>query len=84
MIFLCPDITFQLFLDPYVKLVLRHNGEKVGKKRKTNAKKQTLNPEFNETFVFEFPFPEEEWKDIELEFILLDNDRITKDQVCNT
>ena len=63
--------------------MLRHNGEKIGEKKKTNAKKQTLNPEFNETFVFEFPFPEEEWKHIELEFVLLDKDRITKNVVCD-
>lgn len=43
------------FLDPFVKLVLQHNGKRV-KKKKTTVKQNTLNPYFNESFSFEIPF----------------------------
>lgn len=38
--------------DPYVKLWLTYDGKRV-KKQKTKCKPKTLNPDFNETFVFE-------------------------------
>uniref|UniRef100_A0A672Q3X6 Synaptotagmin-2-like n=1 Tax=Sinocyclocheilus grahami TaxID=75366 RepID=A0A672Q3X6_SINGR len=41
--------------DPYVKIVLQHNGKRL-KKKKTTVKKNTLNPYFNESFCFEVPF----------------------------
>ncbi|XP_016428070.1 synaptotagmin-2-like [Sinocyclocheilus rhinocerous] len=41
--------------DPYVKIVLQHNGKRL-KKKKTTVKKNTLNPYFNESFSFEVPF----------------------------
>ncbi|XP_076122943.1 synaptotagmin Va [Alosa pseudoharengus] len=41
--------------DPFVKLVLQHNGKRV-KKKKTTVKEKTLNPYFNESFSFEIPF----------------------------
>ncbi|XP_031425616.1 synaptotagmin Va isoform X2 [Clupea harengus] len=41
--------------DPFVKLVLQHNGKRV-KKKKTTVKQNTLNPYFNESFSFEIPF----------------------------
>ena len=40
--------------DPYVKIYLIVNGQRVAKK-KTHVKKRTLNPVFNESFVFELP-----------------------------
>lgn len=42
------------FPDPYVKLYLLHNGQRIAKK-KTHVKKRTLNPVFNESFVFDLP-----------------------------
>merc|ERR1712095_153940 len=45
------------------------------------VKKRTLNPVFNESFVFELPHLEEGLKNISLEFMLLDWDRVTKNEV---
>lgn len=42
-------------LDPFVKVVLQHNGKRL-KKKKTSVKQNTLNPYFNESFSFEIPF----------------------------
>ena len=42
----------QFFLDPYVKLELLENGKRI-KKRKSDVKKRTLNPVFNESFIFD-------------------------------
>ncbi|XP_029109752.1 synaptotagmin Va [Scleropages formosus] len=41
--------------DPFVKVVLQHNGKRL-KKKKTTVKKNTLNPYFNESFSFDVPF----------------------------
>ncbi|KAL0984385.1 hypothetical protein UPYG_G00140770 [Umbra pygmaea] len=41
--------------DPFVKIVLQHNGKRI-KKKKTTVKKNTLNPYFNESFSFDIPF----------------------------
>ena len=65
-----------------MKILLLHNGQRMAKKRKTNVKKRTLNPEFNETFVFELACPEEEFKNVELDFIVFDWDRLSKNEVC--
>ena len=67
--------------DPYVKIFLLHNGKRIAKKRKTNVKKRTLNPEFNETFVFDLPYSQEELKNVELNFIVFDWDRLSKNEV---
>ena len=68
------------FLDPYVKIYLLYNDQRIAKK-KTHVKKRTLNPVFNESFVFELPHLEEGLKNISLEFMLLDWDRVTKNEV---
>uniref|UniRef100_A0A8D3B6E2 Synaptotagmin Va n=1 Tax=Scophthalmus maximus TaxID=52904 RepID=A0A8D3B6E2_SCOMX len=41
--------------DPFVKVVLQHNGKRL-KKKKTTVKQNTLNPYFNESFSLEIPF----------------------------
>ena len=42
------------FSDPYVKIYLLFNKQRITKK-KTHIKKRTLNPVFNESFVFDLP-----------------------------
>ncbi|KIH55155.1 C2 domain protein [Ancylostoma duodenale] len=45
----------RLKLNPYVKLYLRkENGERIVKK-KTHVRRATVNPVYNESFVFELP-----------------------------
>lgn len=57
------------------------NGQRIAKK-KTHVKKRTLNPVFNESFVFEIPSGAEGLGNVCLEFLLLDWDRVTKNEVC--
>ncbi|KAF6210629.1 hypothetical protein GE061_013736 [Apolygus lucorum] len=66
--------------DPYVKMYLMYNGQRIAKK-KTHVKKRTLNPVFNESFVFEIPQGGESLDKVSLEFLLLDWDRVTKNEV---
>ncbi|XP_064104665.1 synaptotagmin-4-like [Macrobrachium nipponense] len=66
--------------DPYVKIYLLSNGQRIAKK-KTHVKKRTLNPVFNESFVFDLPAGIEGLESISLEFHLLDWDRVTKNEV---
>lgn len=40
--------------DPYVKIYLLCNGQRIAKK-KTHVKKRTLSPVFNESFAFDIP-----------------------------
>nr|SVE74163.1 EOG090X05OW [Daphnia barbata] len=65
--------------DPYVKIYLVHNGQRVAKK-KTHVKKRTLNPVFNESFVFDLPAGATSLDSISLEFLVLDWDRVTKNE----
>ncbi|XP_043231590.1 synaptotagmin-4-like isoform X2 [Amphibalanus amphitrite] len=66
--------------DPYVKIYLICNGQRITKK-KTHVKKRTLNPVFNESFVFELPPGSDSLTGVRLEFMLLDWDRVTKNEV---
>ena len=66
--------------DPYVKIYLLHKDQRISKK-KTHVKKRTLNPVFNESFVFDLPRTDNGLADIQLEFALLDWDRVTKNEV---
>ena len=77
--------------DPYVKIYMLCNEQRVTKK-KTHVKKRTLNPVFNESFVFDLPQHTEGGdgggdgdgiKNISFEFRLLDWDRVTKNEVRN-
>jgi len=66
--------------DPYVKIYLMYNNQRISKK-KTHVKKRTLNPVFNESFVFDLPRNEPGLGKVQLEFMLLDWDRVTKNEV---
>ncbi|XP_023723886.1 synaptotagmin-4 isoform X1 [Cryptotermes secundus] len=66
--------------DPYVKMYLLYNSQRIAKK-KTHVKKRTLNPVFNESFVFDIPVGTEGLDNVSLEFLLLDWDRVTKNEV---
>lgn len=69
--------------DPYVKIYLLYNDQRIAKK-KTHVKKRTLNPVFNESFVFDLPHLDDGsqgLQNISLEFMLLDWDRVTKNEV---
>nr|SVE75735.1 EOG090X05OW [Daphnia hispanica] len=68
--------------DPYVKIYLVHNSQRVAKK-KTHVKKRTLNPVFNESFVFDLPASATSLDSISLEFLVLDWDRVTKNECKN-
>ena len=69
------------------------NEQRTGTKKKTHVKKKTLNPVFNESFVFDLPQHLEgideggeggganSIKNISFEFQLLDWDRVTKNEV---
>lgn len=46
--------------DPYVKIYLLYNGQRIAKK-KTHIKKRTLSPVFNESFAFDIPTTEVRW-----------------------
>lgn len=65
--------------DPYVKIYLLYNGQRIAKK-KTHVKKRTLNPVYNESFVFEVP-ADEDLRNMSVEFLVLDWDRVTKNEV---
>jgi len=67
--------------DPYVKVYMLYNGQKVAKK-KTHVKKRTLTPVYNESFVFDLPSSDP--SDLELvsfELLVMDWDRVTKNEV---
>ena len=72
------------------------NEQRTGTKKKTHVKKKTLNPVFNESFIFDLPQHlegvddggsggseggAETIKNISFEFQLLDWDRVTKNEV---
>ncbi|KAK0093455.1 hypothetical protein PV326_013482 [Microctonus aethiopoides] len=66
--------------DPYVKIYLLYDSQRIAKK-KTHVKKRTLSPVFNESFVFDIPNGTDGLANISLEFMLLDWDRVTKNEV---
>lgn len=49
-------------------------------KKKTHVKKRTLNPVFNESFMFDIP-TDKDLNSLHLEFVLLDYERVTKNEV---
>ncbi|KAL8615933.1 hypothetical protein ACOMHN_034609 [Nucella lapillus] len=74
-----PKMDISGLSDPYVKIYLLYNGQRIAKK-KTHVKKRTLNPVFNESFLFDVPY-NEGLHNISLEFLVLDWDRMTKNEV---
>lgn len=72
-------ISLSLIKDPYVKIYMLYNSQRIAKK-KTHVKKRTLNPVFNESFVFDVPC-NEGLENVSLEFLVLDWDRVTKNEV---
>ncbi|EEC11410.1 synaptotagmin, putative [Ixodes scapularis] len=74
-----PKVDITGLSDPYVKIYLLYNQQRIAKK-KTHIKKRTVNPVFNESFVFEVPY-NEGLDNLSLEFLVLDWDRVTKNEV---
>lgn len=56
-----------------------YNNQRIAKK-KTHVKKRTLNPVFNESFLFDIPY-NEGLQNISMEFLVMDWDRMTKNEV---
>ncbi|KAK1124428.1 Synaptotagmin-11 [Melipona quadrifasciata] len=66
--------------DPYVKIYLLYNSQRIAK-RKTRVKKRTLSPVFNESFGFDIPNGADGLNNVSLEFMLIDWDRVTRNEV---
>ncbi|KAG8537340.1 hypothetical protein GDO81_024694, partial [Engystomops pustulosus] len=64
--------------DPYVKVNVYYGRKRIAKK-KTHVKKCTLSPVFNESFIYDIPI--DLLPDISIEFLVIDFDRTTKNQV---
>lgn len=64
--------------NPYVKVNVFYSHKRIAKK-KTHVKKCTLNPVFNESFIYDVPA--ELLADISVEFLVVDFDRTTKNEV---
>ncbi|KAM9294291.1 synaptotagmin-11 [Gastrophryne carolinensis] len=64
--------------NPYVKVNVYYGRKRIAKK-KTHVKKCTLSPVFNESFIYDIP--RELLPDISIEFLVIDFDRTTKNQV---
>lgn len=75
-----PKMDITGFSDPYVKLYLHHQNTRSAKK-KTHIKKRSLNPVFNESFIFDLPSKDGSLDEVQLEIIMCDWDRITKNEV---
>ncbi|KAM9782980.1 synaptotagmin-11b [Neosynchiropus ocellatus] len=71
------DIT-GLSANPYVKINVFYGRKRIAKK-KTHVKKCTLNPVFNESFIYDIP--PELLPEISVEFLVVDFDRTTKNEV---
>ncbi|XP_052328034.1 synaptotagmin-11a [Oncorhynchus keta] len=64
--------------NPYVKVNVFYSHKRIAKK-KTHVKKCTLNPVFNESFIYDVPA--ELLADVSVEFLVVDFDRTTKNEV---
>ncbi|XP_072284502.1 synaptotagmin-11 isoform X2 [Pyxicephalus adspersus] len=73
-----PRVDITGLSDPYVKVNVYYGRKRIAKK-KTHVKKCTLSPVFNESFIYDIP--SELLPDISIEFLVIDFDRTTKNQV---
>ncbi|XP_076444994.1 synaptotagmin-7-like isoform X2 [Babylonia areolata] len=64
--------------DPYVKIWMYFGNTKVEKK-KTNIKMRTLNPVYNESFIFEIPW--EKIREASLEVTVMDFDKVGRNEM---
>ena len=64
--------------DPYVKIWLMHDGKKVEKK-KTSTKEKTLNPVFNESFIFSCTY--DRIRQTSLVISVMDYDRMGRNEL---
>ncbi len=64
--------------DPYVKIWLMHEGKK-NEKKKTVIKEKTLNPVFNESFIFNVPY--ERIRQTSLNISVMDYDRMGRNEL---
>jgi len=69
-----------IILDPFVKINFLVDGTRISKKR-THMKKRTLNPVYNESFVFDLPSSIVDLQNVCIEFCVFDHDRVTKNEV---
>lgn len=67
-----------LSANPYVKVNVFYGRKRIAKK-KTHVKKSTVNPVFNESFIYDIP--SELLPDVSVEFLVVDFDRTTKNEV---
>ncbi|XP_060125606.1 synaptotagmin-11 [Zootoca vivipara] len=72
------DITGLSGRNPYVKVNVYYGRKRIAKK-KTHVKKCTLNPVFNESFIYDIPV--DLLPDVSIEFLVIDFDRTTKNEV---
>ncbi|VDK86394.1 unnamed protein product [Onchocerca ochengi] len=76
-----PKLDISGMADPYVKIYLLYKDQRISKK-KSHVKKCTLSPVYNESFVFELPYTEEQNLDnVNFEIVVMDWDRLTKNEV---
>ncbi|TKR93745.1 hypothetical protein L596_008147 [Steinernema carpocapsae] len=67
--------------DPYVKIYMLYNGKRICKK-KSQVKRRTLAPVYNESFVFDLPSTAEaDLSAIRFEIAVLDWDRVARNEV---
>lgn len=71
---------FYIISDPFVKINFLVDGTRISKKR-THMKKRTLNPVYNESFVFDLPSTVVDLHNVCIEFCVFDHDRVTKNEV---
>ena len=67
--------------DPYVKVYLVYQGKRVSK-WKSSVKKNTLVATFNEPF--QFNFEKKDINDVGLEVVVMDYDRLSRDDLIGT